>query len=608
VRRSAGEASPLARAYAGAPRTPATRGRQAGAPVRAPNSAPATPRAAPDRDVLGKGAPGGAGGQPQLAEVARGGTLNLIGAGVSAAATVGVTVLVTREFSRQAAGAFFTATSAFLIVEAVASLGANVGLVYFIARLRSLGEEKRIPAILRAAIIPVIVASLVLTAAMVGVAEPLAKALLSGHLAKQGAVSAGAVAQSLRALALTLPFAALLDTFLGVGRGYRDMRPTVMVDKIGRSAVQLLGIVVAVVAGSAAFLAPLWALPYVPAAAIAWLWIRRIRRQPSKSPRGMPDVPPELAALLAISTPVPKIRGALRGGSRTAQRRLANANPRGFWQFTTPRGIASLASITLQRIDIVLVAILLGPVQAAVYTAATRFLVVGQLGNTAISMAAQPRFTELFAVGDRRSANVIYQVTTAWLVLLTWPLYLLAVVYGPEVLTVFGHSYRAGSDVMLILGLTMLLATASGQVDMVLITTGRSSWSLINGLLAVGVNVSLDLVLIPRYGITGAAIGWAVAIVVTNLMPMAQLASAIHLQPFGRGTLLAAALSAVSFCAIPLAIRSVVGGGVAGLALGVAAGSVAMAIGLWRFRGVLRLAAMPGMSSLQRRLHYAINR
>ena len=91
------------------------------------------------------------------------------------------------------------------------------------------------------------------------------------------------------------------------------------------------------------------------------------------------------------------------------------------------------------------------------------------------------------------AANRVYQATTAWLILLTWPLYLLAVVFGPGVLSVFGHSYRAGAAVMVILGLTMLLQTACGQVDMVLVTAGRSSWSLINGLLAVGVNVGLDV-------------------------------------------------------------------------------------------------------------------
>ena len=53
---------------------------------------------------------------------------------------------------------------------------------------------------------------------------------------------------------------------------------------------------------------------------------------------------------------------------------------------------------------------------------------------------------------------------------------------------------------MVILGLTMLLQTACGQVDMVLVTAGRSSWSLANGLLAVVVNVGLDVLLIPPTG------------------------------------------------------------------------------------------------------------
>jgi len=653
------------------------------------------------------GQPGPAGsGRSGLAEVARGGTLNLAGAAISAVATLGVTVVVTREFSRAVAGAFFTATSLFLIIEAVASLGAYTGAVYFIARLRSLGEDSRIPAILRAAVIPVIVASLLAAALMLLVAGPLAQVLLGGHLGHPGA-GPGAVANALRALALALPFATLLDTFLGASRGYRDMRPTVLVDRIGRSLVQCLAVTAAAAAGSAALLAPLWALPYIPAAAIAWLWLRRIRRKrvrrrrvtlamlggPAANGR-VPGGPP--AAGLAApgqaasgpATPGGAIRrrapgqaapgragpgragpgqarpGQARPGeagpgraapgragptdpaaadtdpnwkiagypaaakapprppagppateqpatgppatgqaatgsrpsSRIAARRLANANPRGFWRFTAPRGLATLAQITIQRIDIVLVAIMRGPAQAAIYTAATRFLVVGQLGNAAISMAAQPRFTEMFAVGDRRGANIVYQATTAWLVILTWPLYLLAVIYGPQLLVIFGHSYRAGDTVVIVLGLAMLLATACGQVDMVLNTTGRSSWSLANGLMAVTINVSLDLFLIPRYGILGAAIGWAAAIAITNLTPLAQVATVVRLHPFGRGTFIACALSAVSFAAVPLAVRALAGGSLGASAAAVAGGCLLLAAGLWRFRDTLQLAVMPGLS------------
>ena len=250
--------------------------------------------------------------------------------------------------------------------------------------------------------------------------------------------------------------------------------------------------------------------------------------------------------------------------------------------------MANLAQITIQRIDIVLVAIILGPADAAIYTAATRFLVAGQFANSALSQAAQPRFAELFAVDDRRGANVVYRATTAWLVVLTWPLYLLAVIYGPEILSIFGHSYRAGDTVMVILGLTMLVATACGQVDMVLITTGRSSWSLANGLMAVVVNVTLDVLLIPRYGITGAAIGWAVAIIITNLIPLAQLAASKRLNPFGRGTFIAIGLAVVSFAVIPLAVRAAFGPGAVASLSAVGAGCLVQAGGLWRFRDSLR--------------------
>ena len=542
----------------------------------------------------------GGGKGSKLAEVARGSTLNLAGAVASAAATFGVTVLVTRLFSQPVAGAFFSATSLFLIVESVASLGAFAGVVYFIARLRLLGEDGRINVILRAAIIPVVVASVTGAAILLLFADPLARILLGGHLGHQGATPA-AVATALRALAVTLPFAALLDTLLGATRGYRDMRPTVMINQLARSAAQLAGVGVAVAAGSAALLAPLWAVPYIPAAAAAWLWLRWIRRHRA-SAQSSHGVPPELAALLALATPVRPDGTKVRPGESDADERLANANPRGFWRFTTPRAVATLAQITIQRIDIVLVAIIRGPVEAAVYTAATRFLVAGQLGNGAISMAAQPQFTELFAMGANRRANVVYQATTGWLILLTWPMYLLVMVYGPEFLAIFGQAYQAGYAVLIILGVAQLVATACGQVDMVLITTGRSSWSLANGLLAVVVNVSLDLVLIPRYGITGAAIGWAAAIGVINCLSLTQLTVTVRLHPFGRGTFIAGALCMASFGAIPLALRYLLGSGPAAILAGMVAGGAVLAGGLWQFRHELRLSVMPGMSYLARKL------
>ena len=372
-----------------------------------------------------------AGPSPGLDRVARGGVAGLAGAMISALATVAVTVAVTRNFSRAQAGVFFAATSLFLIVSGVANLGAYNGVVYFVARFRALGRPDRIDGALRAAIRPVAIVSCLVAIVLFALARPVARALIAGGVAT-GHLPLAATT-TVRALAVALPFAALLDTFLAATRGYREMRPTVVLDKLARPVAQVLLVAAAAAAGSTTLLAPSWALPYLPAAAIAWLWLRRVRR---------------------------RHQGASEARAGCQRFRPARAgDSREFWRFTAPRSLATLAQIVIQRLDIVLVGVLRGPAEAAVYTAATRFLVAGQLGNAAISMAAQPRFTELFAVGDRRGANTVYQTTTAWLVVLTWPLYLLAMIYAPAVLAVFGHAYHAGTAVMLILGFAMLVAT-----------------------------------------------------------------------------------------------------------------------------------------------------
>lgn len=524
-----------------------------------------------------------------LAKVARGSTLNVVGAAFSALGTIAVTVLVTRFFSKVQAGAFFSATSLFLIVEQATGLGAYVGAVYFIARLRPSGDEARISRVVRAAAVPVVVASVTAAVALLLFATPIAGGLAGGQLAAGGA-PATAMATALRALAVTLPFATLADTFLGATRGYGDMRPTVVVRQLGRSALQLAGVGGAALLGSTALLAPFWALPYIPAAAGGWLWLRHIRAESSvrRRPAPAPEPPATESELAPEARPAAEVEPEPVGARR-------------FWSFTTPRSLATMAQIIVQRLDIVLVGIMRGPADAAIYTAATRFLVAGQLGSVAISSATQPQFTELFAFGAKKRANGLYQITTAWLILLTWPIYLLMLVDGVKFLSIFGHSYKAGLTVLVILALTMLLSAACGQVDVVLITAGKSSWSMVNGLLAMGVNVGVDLALIPRYGITGAAIGWSAAIVVANLMPLVQLAVSLQLTPLSRAVPIACGLSVLSFLALPLAARAAAGYGALGILSGIAAGAACMAAGLWYFRDVLCLLVMPGVSRFVKR-------
>ncbi|HEX8627084.1 MAG TPA: polysaccharide biosynthesis C-terminal domain-containing protein, partial [Catenuloplanes sp.] len=287
-----------------------------------------------------------------------------------------------------------------------------------------------------------------------------------------------------------------------------------------------------------------------------------------------------------------------RAGTRAVRPDERAGLRRRFWGFTGPRAVASVAQLALQRVDVLLVAALSGLAPAAVYAVAGRFVVLGQFANQAISQAVQPRLAEALAVDDRAGANSLYQTATGWLVLATWPLYLMVITYAPVYLGLFGERYRSGAAVVVVLACAMLFATGCGMVDMVLAMAGRTRWNLGNVLIALTVTVLLDLALIPRYGALGAAIGLAVAVVVNNLLPLLQVGRALGLHPFGGGTVTAAGLALGCFGVLPQLVAAVTGTGPAGLLGALALALPAYLAGARRLRYPL---ALDSFSQLRRR-------
>jgi len=497
--------------------------------------------------------------RPDLDRLARGAVLALAGSVVSALATFGFTVVVTRGASPEQAGIFFALTGLFVMCGALARLGVPVGLVYVLSRHRTTGDEHLARAVVRHATRTVAALSLALGAVGTVAAGPLAEALV-------GTRADGSTAL-LRWLSAGLVFAALTDVGIAATRGLGALRPYLVVDRIGRPVAQLLLALAVVLTGlhSALALGLAWVLPWVPCAVLVLLWAARLRG-------GLEQ------------------RAGRAGSSRPEPGQLA-----AFWRFTAPRSIGSVAQLALQRSDIVLVGALRGPRDAAIYTAATRFLVFGQLGAGSITTTIQPKLAQLLVQDDRSGARSVYRVATVWLVLLAWPVYLLSAVFAEQLLAVFGSEYRIGAGVIVVLSLVMLVATASGPVDVVLSMAGRSSWTMANSLAALTANVALNLLLIPRLGILGAALAWAAAIALNNLVPLAQLAVSMRLHPFGRSSGLAAALAAGCFGALPLAARLALGGG-PGVAAGTAAACACLYAGLlWRWRDRLELDSLLAM-------------
>src|SRR5213078_4021960 len=130
--------------------------------------------------------------------------------------------LAARALGPARAGGFFAATTAFTLAGTVAKLGTPTGLVYFIARLRARGAAgSALRRCVRVGVAPVAAASLVAAMAL-WFAAPVSYRM------------------QLRVLAVFLPVAVLADTLLAATRGWRRMRPTVVLDKLIRPLLQLV--------------------------------------------------------------------------------------------------------------------------------------------------------------------------------------------------------------------------------------------------------------------------------------------------------------------------------------------------------------------------------
>ena len=494
-----------------------------------------------------------------LTKIARGGSANLVGTAGGAILTLLLTWVVTRSTEATTAGGLFALTSVFLIVAAVAELGSDVSLSKFLPhflvedRLADARTTVRFAALVSFAggslIAVVLIALQSQVARMVlGEADPSAK-------------------RAVVVLAICIPLAAVMNTALSATRGLSTIRPTVLVDKIGRALLQVGCILVAVAADSGlGGLTFAWAAPYFVGAVVAVTWYERIEHR-LISKRGL-------------------------GQAASTKKDLW----REYAVYTWPRVISRISQSILQRADIVLIAAFRSPAEAAVYTVATRLFVIGQLGTQAIQQVAAPHTSALLSSGDHKATKRVFQTITAWTMSLTWPFFLACLALAPMLLHLFGGStYRSGHGVVVVLAIAALLAAAGGPVDLILLMAGRSGLSLVNSLVALGVNLGLNLLLIPHLGIIGAAIAWAAAIVVRNVLGMAQVINNLHWLPFSKLSVYVGALALACF-AVPAQLLQLAGDPSDGLLVVVlAVGAVAYLGALYKLRDQLALTAFTAM-------------
>ena len=141
----------------------------------------------------------------------------------------------------------------------------------------------------------------------------------------------------------------------------------------------------------------------------------------------------------------------------------------------------------------------------------------------AIVPVVMPRLAELRARGDQAGLQRVVTQSARLALVGSLPLVVVLLVAPRAVLSLFGRSFESGDTALQILCVGQLVNVATGLVGTVLIMIRRVDLLSIGVVAGTVVNVLLCLVLIPSFGLNGAAVATSVGLVSTNLLLAALL-------------------------------------------------------------------------------------
>ncbi len=180
-------------------------------------------------------------------------------------------------------------------------------------------------------------------------------------------------------------------------------------------------------------------------------------------------------------------------------------------EYAVPLTATNSADVLDKRIDTLLVGFFLTPVEVGFYVISDRVVKLVETPMTALGFTLSPMFGSEKASGNIDRISRIYEITLVNSLLLYIPAAAgIVLVAGPLIRLVFGHEYSGAIIVLQVLSLYVVFKAITKLTDNGLNYLGRArERAIFKGITAV-LNVILNVILLPIFGVVGAAIATAI--------------------------------------------------------------------------------------------------
>jgi O-antigen/teichoic acid export membrane protein len=185
---------------------------------------------------------------------------------------------------------------------------------------------------------------------------------------------------------------------------------------------------------------------------------------------------------------------------------------------------------------------------------------LSEIVMTSFAVMFMPLASRLFARRDRAGVAALYWQTASWMTVLSFPVFVTCFALAePLTVAFFGDGYADAAPLLSVLAMGYYLQVAVGFNGLTLKAVGAVRILVMLNIGAAVTNLVLNLVLIPRFGAVGAAVGTTAALAIHNVFKQWGLHRATGISLFepaalrlyGLAMLITAAVTAIQISLSP---------------------------------------------------------
>lgn len=233
--------------------------------------------------------------------------------------------------------------------------------------------------------------------------------------------------------------------------------------------------------------------------------------------------------------------------------RAGRRNVKEMLVFSLPIYGSRLITLFGQNMQIVLLGALSEVMSVGIFSAAAKVNLVGTMFYNAINTAAEPIVSELYTKEEHGQLRHFYQNMTKWTFAFGLPIFFITLLFSKPILSIFGDDFTAGSVALAILSFGSLVKAGIGITEVMIMMTGNTWLKTVNTVLALVLGTVLSFLLIPRFGVVGAAITLSGVRFVLGLVQLLEIFALFRLLPYTKSfikPIVAGVVAAMAACAM----------------------------------------------------------